>query len=200
MQTAILKTKRPLGQPLLIALAEMLAYTQGAEMAAWAPDALVPVPLHWRRRFERGTNGAELLAARLAPVCGAQAERLAVRRCKDTLPQGSISPRQRLENVRGAFRINARFDWRGARVLIVDDVMTTGATANEIARLLKKAGARTISVAVLARGTGLARGAVPARGAGMASGAGIASGAELAGETELARETGVAAPAGTEAR
>ncbi len=164
LQTAILRTKHVGGRALIGALANLLAYVAGRELAAWAPDALVPVPMHWRRRLARGANNVELLASRLAAACISPAERRAIRRSKATTHQGWLRPRQRVENVRGAFRLRSGYDWRGARVLIVDDVLTTGATTNEMAKLLKQAGAAAVAVAVLARGVGLPRPQiVPAR-------------------------------------
>jgi predicted amidophosphoribosyltransferase len=68
--------------------------------------------------------------------------------------QTSLSPDQRRRNMRGVFRVSSAFDIRDAHVLVIDDVMTTGATANALARPLLKAGARTVSIGVVARGIG----------------------------------------------
>jgi predicted amidophosphoribosyltransferase len=78
------------------------------------------------------------------------APRLLVRR-RPTAPQAELSPPRRKTNVRGAFRAARHPDLPGARLLVVDDIMTTGATANEVAKTLKKAGAASVSIAVLAR-------------------------------------------------
>ena len=77
-------------------------------------------------------------------------------RCRQKVKkQGTLGPHQRIANVRGAFRIASGYDIKNARILLVDDVMTTGATTNEIARVLRRAGVESVSVAVAARGTGV---------------------------------------------
>jgi predicted amidophosphoribosyltransferase len=73
-----------------------------------------------------------------------------------TSPQKDLPPRERFKNVRGAFRMSRRnpVQWKGARVLLVDDILTTGATCSEAARVLKEAGASSVFVAVIARAQG----------------------------------------------
>ena len=80
--------------------------------------------------------------------------RLLVRR-RRTIPQATLSPGRRRANVRGAFFVHPHQDLVGAKVLLVDDILTTGATLNEAAKMLRKAGAEEVSVAVLARAEGL---------------------------------------------
>ena len=92
----------------------------------WQPDALVPVPIHFRRRRERGYNQAELLAATVAERCGLPV-RDALERVRDTPPQVNRTGEQRWENVRGAFVPRARAA-PGRRPILIDDVQTTGAT------------------------------------------------------------------------
>ncbi|MFN7996733.1 MAG: ComF family protein [Bryobacteraceae bacterium] len=111
-------------------------------------DAVVPVPLHWRRRWQRGFNQSELLARAIArrrgiPMLGV------LRRGSATRAQAGLSNAQRRENVAGAFRARRRVP--GMRILLVDDVMTTGATSGACARVLKRAGAKSVSVVSLAR-------------------------------------------------
>jgi len=113
-------------------------------------DAVVPMPLHWRRRFERGFNQAALLAKHLArrrriPLLNA------VRRIRATQTQTGLTNAKRRENVRGAFRARRGQPLKGLRVLLVDDVMTTGATASACAAVLKRAGARSVTLLTLAR-------------------------------------------------
>jgi len=121
----------------------------------WTPDglgdfdAVVPVPLHPRRERERGYNQALLLAKVVARHFERPLRRRALCRTRHTSQQTKLAAHRRWENVRGAFQTNA--DVRGARLLLVDDVMTTGATASECARVLKKAGARSVSVLTIAR-------------------------------------------------
>ena len=112
-------------------------------------DLLVPVPLHPWRRLRRGFNQADDLAERLhLPVCRA------LWRTRATVPQTELDPVQRRRNVRGAFRLSpvvpgARL--AGARVVLVDDVRTTGATLAACARVLKDAGVREVSALTVAR-------------------------------------------------
>jgi ComF family protein len=118
------------------------------------PDLVVPVPMHWTRRITRGTNPADVLAEKVAlkmriPVAS---DLLLCRR--KTSKQGMLLPDQRRRNVRDAYSVSAGYDIRDACVLLIDDVMTTGATGNEVSRVLRRAGARQVSVAVVARGTG----------------------------------------------
>jgi ComF family protein len=113
-------------------------------------DAVVPMPLHWRRRLERGFNQAALLAKHLSrrrriPVLNT------VRRIRATRTQTGLTNARRRENVRGAFRARRGRPLEGLRVLLVDDVMTTGATASACAAVLKRAGARSVTLLTLAR-------------------------------------------------
>jgi ComF family protein len=111
-------------------------------------DAVIPVPLHWRRRWQRGFNQSELLGKWIARRRGIPLIK-ALRRNSATRSQAGLSNSQRRENVAGAFRGRRRV--AGLRILLVDDVMTTGATAGACARALKKAGAKSVSVLSLAR-------------------------------------------------
>jgi ComF family protein len=111
-------------------------------------DAVTAVPLHWRRRWQRGFNQSELLGKAIARRRGIPLIHV-LRRGAATRAQAGLSNSQRRENVAGAFR--ARHRVAGLRILLVDDVMTTGATVSACARALKKAGARSVAVLTLAR-------------------------------------------------
>ena len=117
--------------------------------AAPPPDVLVPVPLTWRRRVARGYNQAALLAARLARPSGLPVDYRSVTRVRHTAPQQSLDAASRRRGLRDAF--SCREGLAGADVAIVDDVLTTGATAAEIARTLLGAGARTVRIWAVAR-------------------------------------------------
>jgi ComF family protein len=121
----------------------------GSEVLADA-DLLVPVPLHWTRLFQRRYNQAALLAQAIRSSGGPPlaADWLVRRR---TPAQGHLGPTARERNVRGAFAIRPGRSFAGKRVVIVDDVLTTGATVEECARVLKRAGAASVSVLTLAR-------------------------------------------------
>jgi ComF family protein len=119
-----------------------------------SPQAVVPVPLHWTRRYwERGFNQSEILARCLARSLRIPCYPKCVRRLRRTPRQTyQLSVAARRENVRGAFRARAGYDLAGKTVLVVDDVVTTGATVNEVARALKVLKPARIVVAVLAHG------------------------------------------------
>ncbi len=113
-------------------------------------DFVVPVPLHWRKRWRRGFNQADLLARQIAARRGTFVVR-ALRRKRSTATQAGLASAGRKRNVAGAFLLRSGADVRGKRILLVDDVMTTGATANACAAALKRGGARSVSLATLAR-------------------------------------------------
>jgi ComF family protein len=117
------------------------------------PDRLVPVPLAAARLRERGYNQAWQIARPLARRLGCAAHAGLVRRLKDTPHQLALPPGERAANIRGAFAVErGRLgEVRGQRIAIVDDVMTTGATAAELARVLRDAGAAAVEVWVVAR-------------------------------------------------
>jgi ComF family protein len=113
-------------------------------------DVIVPMPLHWRKRWSRGYNQSELLAKFIARRRGVPMAKI-VRRVKETAPQAGLSNSKRRLNVRGAFALKTGADVKGLRVLLIDDVLTTGATASACAKVLKRAGARHVAVAAVAR-------------------------------------------------
>ncbi|MFV2065555.1 MAG: ComF family protein [Pirellulales bacterium] len=155
LREAVLQMKRPWGEPLAVALACLLSRLVETYLGDRAPDVVVPVPMHWSRRIARRANNPEVLAEVLAhrlvvPV----ARKLLVRRRK-TLTQFTLPPGERFRNIRGAFRATAGYHLEAARVLLVDDILTTGATSNEATRVLKAAGAAEVVVAVVARAEGI---------------------------------------------
>ncbi|MDT8383546.1 MAG: ComF family protein [Gammaproteobacteria bacterium] len=128
-------------------LGELMADWLGAVVEA-PPDQLIPVPLHAARLRERGFNQALELARPIARQFGLPLNIHGVRRRRATPPQSDLSRQQRLKNIRGAFEVVQPL---GAHVVIIDDVMTTGSTADELARTLLGAGAERVEVWVCAR-------------------------------------------------
>ncbi len=113
-------------------------------------DLLVPVPLHPRREHERGFNQAAVLAEEVGRGLGLLSGRRVLRRVRPTGAQ-SGGRQERGENVKGAFRVARADRVEGRRLLIIDDVLTTGATVNECAKALLAAGAADVAVYTLAR-------------------------------------------------
>lgn len=134
---------QPLEKPLAALLARALPLEERF-------DAVVPVPLHWRKQWQRGFNQSELLARTVARRGGAPSRNLLSRR-RYTRPQAGLSNTARRENVGTAFRVRGKARLDGQSVLLVDDVMTTGSTAAACARALKRAGARRVVLLTVAR-------------------------------------------------
>jgi ComF family protein len=113
-------------------------------------DLLVPVPLHSARQRERGFNQAGLLAELLSAARGIPCQS-ALERVRYTTTQTAFDRTERMENLHNAFRLRKKMNVRHLHVLLIDDVLTTGATLSECARVLKKAGASTVYAATAAR-------------------------------------------------
>jgi len=116
-------------------------------------DVIIPVPLHPRRLFKRRFNQSALLARALGETTGKAVDVFSLKRKKNTRSQGGLNARQRRQNVRAAFMVprDKRPAIKGQRVLLIDDVMTTGATAENCTRALNAAGAEKVLVLTLAR-------------------------------------------------
>jgi ComF family protein len=124
----------------------------GRELLAEA-DALVPVPLHWRRLWARRFNQSAMLAAAISAETGLPVAAGAIKRVKPTAQQVGLSRTERAANVQGAFRVPAegRGAVAGRRLVLVDDVLTSGATVDGCARALIRAGAANVDVLIFAR-------------------------------------------------
>lgn len=151
LREVVLRMKRRWDEPLSRAMARLFACHIREAIVSLQPTVVVPVPMHWRRWLVRGTNSPEILARALGRAVGVRVDRRSVIRHRYTLPQSDLSPSARKINVQGAFRLRKKTAWQGARVVLVDDVLTTGATCGEIAKILKQAGASAVWAAVLAR-------------------------------------------------
>ena len=124
----------------------------GSELLDGA-DALVPVPLHWRRLWARRFNQSAALARTLSATGGMPVCHEVLKRVRATAQQIGLSKTARAENVQGAFRVpaEARAQVAGRRLVLVDDVLTSGATADTCAKALLRAGAAHVDVLVFAR-------------------------------------------------
>ena len=119
-------------------------------------DAVVPMPLYWRRRWRRGFNQSEILARLVAAQLGKTLGRTvpmlnAVKRIRATATQAGLTNSNRRKNVAGAFRVSRNARLAGKRILLIDDVMTTGSTAAACASVMKRAGASSVTLLTLAR-------------------------------------------------
>ena len=139
--------RRGLAEP----LGELVAGIGLSALPGAAPDLLVPVPLHRRRERERGYNQALLLSRHLERAWGVPVNADVLVRRGATVPQADLDAPARRRNVRGAFAVTRPEAIVGRHVVLVDDVLTTGATAGECARCLSRAGASVVGVLTIAR-------------------------------------------------
>jgi ComF family protein len=155
LREIVLKTKRLSAEALSLAVGKLVALRLAEKLAGFRSDAVLPIPMHWVKRLWRGVNSPELLADCLGRKLGVPVVRSLIR-SRYTGPQKDLLPRERFRNVRGAFRLRRsdRNRWQNSRILLVDDILTTGATCSEVARLLKQSGAAAVAVAVVARADG----------------------------------------------
>lgn len=153
LRRACLRSKQPGGEPLCAALAELLWRRHAAKLQQMRCDCVLPVPRHWMRDFA-ASNNAEPLARSLARRLKVPMSAHILAKVRRTPAQTSLTPSERRSNLRSAFRVRKAAELAGATVLVVDDVLTTGTTANEISKVVRRAGAERVVVAVLARGLG----------------------------------------------
>lgn len=166
LRDVVLRMKHPPGELLSLVVGRLLAVRlqeeahvhdddqEGKSEGARPPvDLVVPMPMAWRRRLVRGMNAPELLAESISRRL-ARPVRRALRFRRNVLQQSTLTPSRRRDNVRRALAVIPGYPLAEATILLVDDILTTGATANEAARCLKKAGAKEVRVAVAARGIG----------------------------------------------
>lgn len=151
LRQAVLKAKHVAYEPLAKALGLVLAARIQESPFAEPPDAVAAVPMHWLKRVWRNTNPEETICRAVAIELGLEnlSGALVCRRYLQR--QSSLNPADRRKNVRGAFCAARFVKIAGKRILLIDDVMTTGATAHECSRALLEAGASRVCVATIAR-------------------------------------------------
>lgn len=151
LRDAILEMKRPTGETLSVAVAQLFHHTRARPIEDFDADCLVPIPMYWGRRIWRGVNSSQLLGEELSRQIGIPCLAKALTRSRNTLPQKDLGHAERFRNVRDAFSLSGGYGLRDARVLVVDDIMTTGATCSEAAKTLKKGGAQAVGALVVGR-------------------------------------------------
>ena len=154
LRTACLRAKTSGAEPLAAGLAELLWECETEAFRDAKVDVVVPVPHHWLRRFYHSHNAAHTLGSVWASQLQVPlASHILVKR-RWTRPQARLTPHERRQNLRNVFQAVPSQGLAGAVVLLADDVMTTGTTAHESAKVLVQAGAARVIVAVVARGLG----------------------------------------------
>lgn len=133
---------------------EQITYYLGDFIRTAQPEALVPIPLHRRRKARRGYNQAQLIAEAVGRRTGIPVYDGLLVRVRDTVPQKELNSKERQNNLKKAFNM-PRNDVKLKRILVFDDIYTTGATIDEAARALKAAGAEQIYFITLACGAGV---------------------------------------------
>lgn len=151
LREAIPRFKYRMHSPLAKTLGSILANNCQRFLDLFAYDLVIPVPLHKLRLRERGFNQALVLAREIKKRFPLPLDYLNLQRTRDTQPQTNLKEKERRRNVRKAFELRDGQKVKGKRILLIDDVYTTGATVNECSRVLKKAGAKRIDVLTLAR-------------------------------------------------
>lgn len=152
----IVTMKNVTEQHLAYAVGRLLGKRVAVELAEDLPHVLVPMPMHWRRRLRRGNNTSEVLAEAIGRTLATPVWTRALRTLRLTEKQSTLTPAERRRNVQGAFAPRHRF-WMttyrfdGQHVGLVDDAVTTGATANAAAKVLLAAGAGQVTVLAVAR-------------------------------------------------
>jgi len=151
LRHAVLQAKHAEHEPLAAALGQRLVERLVESPFAEQPELVVPVPMHWLKRVWRRTNPAETVARAVARQLGIPLAKGALVCRRYLQRQAILSPEERRRNVRGAFQVSRFAKVAGKRILLIDDVMTTGATAHECCRALLAADATTVYVATVAR-------------------------------------------------
>jgi predicted amidophosphoribosyltransferase len=151
LRELLLRAKKPEGEVTALALAHRLLAERGDWLRGIEIDVVCAVPMHWSRRLRRLCNSPATMASVVARELKLPLAAELVCRRRATQQQYSLPPTRRAANVRRAFEVRAGYELKSAHVLLVDDILTTGATCNEVARALKRSGASEVSVAVVGR-------------------------------------------------
>jgi ComF family protein len=150
LRTACIRGKSRGAEALAAALASLLWKMHQDRLDEFAPDVVVPIPQFWLHRFTRPHHQALTMAEVLAGRIGVPCDERAVRKTRRTVDQSSLPRAKRLTNLKQAYKVRSNHQFVERRVLIVDDILTTGTTSNEVAKVIAKAGASAVAVAVIA--------------------------------------------------
>lgn len=136
-------------------LAEILSKLmfRAAILEIESSDLIIPVPIHFMKRLKRKYNQSELLAQKISEISEVKYEPRVLKKIKQTAPQEGLSGSQRRKNVIGSFGIDDKYEYflKNKRILLIDDVFTTGSTVDECSKILKKHAAKEVFVLTLAR-------------------------------------------------
>ena len=154
LRQTILRMKTDRSGFLATALAAWLVESRWKLLDESQADVVVPMPMHRLRRWQRGVNNPDHLAEEIARRLDRPVLRNVVFRLRRTMLQFQLSRRGRSENVEGAFAVRRERLLTGQNVLLVDDILTTGATCNAVTAVLLAAGAKSVTVCVAARAEG----------------------------------------------
>lgn len=150
LRTACIRGKAPGAEALAAALAGLLYEKQRERFEDFAPDVVVPVPQHWLHQFTRPHHQANTIAQELARRLDIPYLETAICKLRRTADQSSLPRSKRLKNLTQAFHVADPKQVSKRRILVVDDIFTTGTTLNEVARTASKAGASSVAASVIA--------------------------------------------------
>jgi len=151
LRKALLSAKWSFSAVPMRSLARLLVSTRSRELEELKVDRVLPVPQHWRQRLVRNFNPAVVIAEEVARMLRVPCDIHILRRARRSRPQKRVPVQQRFENQKGTLAVRDAHLVKGERILLIDDVLTTGATCSEAASLLRAAGAAECHVAVLGR-------------------------------------------------
>ena len=152
LRDVVIRMKEPQAAALAAAIGHLMSLRVREILGNDVPQLFVFAPMHWRRRIRRRVNNAERLAEAVSRGMKTPVSRSLIACTRHTGKQSLLSVSQRRANVRGAFKVDSRPELEGIHVGLVDDTMTTGATANEISRVLRRAGVARVTLLLAARG------------------------------------------------
>ncbi len=152
VKQSVIRMKQPGSEVLGVYFGKLLADFSREQIEWGKIDAILTVPQHWKKRIRVRHNSSEVLSEQVAKHLKVKLYRSGLRRLREATKQGLLARRDRASNITGAYGISPRFDVAGKSFVVVDDIVTTGATAAAISRPLKEAGAAHIYFLAVARG------------------------------------------------